>query len=204
MKIFSYVVPYDIGFAPNPFSGRCSLACCKPDIRKDAEIGDFIVGTSSTVGKCKPKLLYVMRVSETMNFDAYWNDPRFRKKRPNLRGSKKRIFGDNIYHQDPSTGLFLQEDSRHSHLNGSTHKGHLKKDTGTTDKVLISDDFVYWGSMAITIPLKFSDGSENIVKTGQGRKSNFTSAFIKDFENWFNVLPERGVQGRPTAWSKPF
>ena len=32
-RIYSYVVRYDSGFAPNPFYGYCTLATCKPDIR---------------------------------------------------------------------------------------------------------------------------------------------------------------------------
>ncbi|WP_225761747.1 hypothetical protein [Acinetobacter sp. Marseille-P8610] len=35
MKIFSYVVSRDFGFAPNPFFNFCTLATCKPKIRKD-------------------------------------------------------------------------------------------------------------------------------------------------------------------------
>lgn len=32
--LFSYIVRWDHGFAPNPFHGICSLATCKPGIRK--------------------------------------------------------------------------------------------------------------------------------------------------------------------------
>lgn len=32
-KAFCYVIPYDTGFAPNPFHGLCTLATCKPQIR---------------------------------------------------------------------------------------------------------------------------------------------------------------------------
>src|SRR5712671_5339411 len=34
MRLYSYVVARDFGFAPNPFFGVCTLATCKPDIRK--------------------------------------------------------------------------------------------------------------------------------------------------------------------------
>jgi hypothetical protein len=39
-SIFVYVVKHDGGFAPNPFHGFCTLACCKPKIRKGAKEGD--------------------------------------------------------------------------------------------------------------------------------------------------------------------
>ncbi|SSY70238.1 hypothetical protein [Alysiella crassa] len=41
MKIISYVVKYDYGFAPNPYHGFLTLATCKPVIRSNAEIGDL-------------------------------------------------------------------------------------------------------------------------------------------------------------------
>ena len=50
MKLYSYIVAHDGGFAPNPFWGYCTLANCKPKIRQTAKVGDWIVGLSS-----KPK-----------------------------------------------------------------------------------------------------------------------------------------------------
>ena len=44
MNIYSYVVTHDTGFAPNPFHGYCTLACCKPRIRSRAAVGDWVVG----------------------------------------------------------------------------------------------------------------------------------------------------------------
>ena len=38
MKVFSYVVMSDSGFAPNPFHGTCTLACCKAQIRRSAAL----------------------------------------------------------------------------------------------------------------------------------------------------------------------
>jgi len=42
-SLYSYVVRYDSGFAPNPFGGYCTLATCKPEIRKTAQLGDWLV-----------------------------------------------------------------------------------------------------------------------------------------------------------------
>jgi len=47
MKLHTYVVRYDSGFAPNPFYGYCTLATCKPPIRKSAAVEDWIVGCGS-------------------------------------------------------------------------------------------------------------------------------------------------------------
>ena len=202
--LFSYVVRYDIGFAPNPFFGCCSLACCKPDIREIANLGDMIVGTSSAAGGREPKFVYAMRITEVLGFQSYWSDPRFACKKPNLRGSKKQIFGDNIYHQNQKTQQWIQENSRHSNLDGSTSHEHLKKDTGRTDRVLLSEDFIYWGAEGRAIPTQFrhGDDGEDIVKRGMGRRSKFSSFFIEAFEDWFDAIKDRGFQGRPTDWSE--
>ena len=112
MKLYSYVVARDYGFAPNPFFGACTLATCKPIIRRKAQIGDWIVGTGSATKGCRDHLVYAMRVAETMSFNDYWSDPRFRAKRPNLRGSIKQAYGDNIYHRHSEDAPWEQEDSR--------------------------------------------------------------------------------------------
>ncbi|MFC0668681.1 hypothetical protein ACFSKY_14665 [Azotobacter chroococcum] len=98
MKLYSYVVARDFGFAPNPFFGFCTLATCKPKIRKHASVGDWVVGTGAkSTYDYKGRLIYAMQVSEVLSFDEYWNDARFILKRPNLKGSLKVMYGDNIY-----------------------------------------------------------------------------------------------------------
>ena len=49
MKIYSYKIDHDFGLAPNPFGQYCTVAVCKPDIRKskNLKIGDWIIGTGS-------------------------------------------------------------------------------------------------------------------------------------------------------------
>ena len=203
-QLFSYVVCYDIGFAPNPFHGWCSLACCKPRIRQKAEIGDFIVGTTSKVYANPPRFLYAMEITEILDFNTYWSDPRFEIKRPNIYGSKKIIFGDNVYHQNSKNGEWIQEDSRHSNLNGDLHEQHLFRDTNTTTNVLLSNNFSYWGSNSMPIPSNFRQngiGGEDIVKEGQGHKKNFSHDFVDSFITWFKQQ-DRGVHGRPFDWTE--
>lgn len=53
MRLFSYVVRFDSGFAPNPFYGYCTLATCKPPIRRTALVGDWIIGTGSASQEVK-------------------------------------------------------------------------------------------------------------------------------------------------------
>ena len=46
MKIMSYIITHDYGFAPNPYGGFLTLATCKPKIRNSAKIGDILVGSN--------------------------------------------------------------------------------------------------------------------------------------------------------------
>lgn len=145
MKLFSYVVQHDYGHAPNPYFGICTLCRCK--FRKDknrrlniVELANrasregevvWIVGTGGadlTKSAGNGKLVYAMRVAEVLSRAEYYEDPRFRKKRP-LFGSYGHQRGDNI----KPKGKFEKHDQF----------------------VLISRHFVYFGRTAITIPDRF-------------------------------------------------
>ena len=195
-KLYSYVVDRDYGFAPNPFHGFCTLATCKPVIRRVAQVGDCIVGTGSAYGDRTGHIVFAMRVSETMTFQEYWEDPRFRAKRPNLRGSLKQAFGDNIYHTDQETGLCLQEDSHHCHEDGTPNPENIVNDT-KTDRVLVGEEFTYWGGAGPQIP-EF-DGV-GICKKGPGHRSNFPDHVVSAFVEWWDSLRERWFSGRPLRW----
>ena len=97
-KLYSYVVAHDHGFAPNPYHEYCTLACCKPRIRGDANIGDYVIGTASIAkGKDDCHVVYAMRVTEVLSFDQYWSDKRFQIKKPRFDGDEVLHRGDNIY-----------------------------------------------------------------------------------------------------------
>lgn len=100
VRLFSYVVRWDHGFAPNPFYRLCSIATCKPDIRKAATVGDYVLGTGSAERKLAGKVVFLTRVDEIITFDQYWNDLRFARKIPVMNGSLQQRFGDNIYHRE--------------------------------------------------------------------------------------------------------
>lgn len=197
MKLFSYVVTRDYGFAPNPFEGYCTLATCKPEIRKAAALGDWIVGTGSKHAGLQEHLVYAMRVAEALTFDEYWNDPRFAAKRVDRRGSRKRLFGDNIYHRNPATRRWIQEDSHHSRSDGSTFKINKDHDL-QTNRVLISNDFMYFGGSALELPAHFR-GMNRLWKLGQGHRTNFSDIYVQEVIAWLRTL-DRGFQGRPALF----
>ena len=209
-RLFSYVVTRDYGFAPNPFHGYCTLATCKPLIRKQANVGDWVVGTTSVAKRSCfgsiPMLVYWMKVSEILTFNQYWSDPRFQIKKPVLNLSKKMAYGDNIYHI-PQSGGWLQLNSHHTLPDGSINEDNLRTDTCHTDKVLISDEFVYMGRNPLCIPPSIANQQGvALAKKGAGHKSSiFSSSFISNFENWhYNVYclgsNSMVVQNLPFDW----
>lgn len=98
------------------------------------------------------KCIFLMQVTEKMGFDDYWNDPRFLRKKPVRNGSLKMLVGDNIYHSD-GAGNWTQENSHHSNPDGTPNEGNLTRDTGSTDCVLASNHFLYFGKAAIDLDL---------------------------------------------------
>lgn len=151
--LFSYAITRDFGFAPNPFNGICSLATCKPQIRKHAKVGDWVMGVGgSKLKQCKRKCIFLMRVSEIVQFQQYWDDPRFSLKKPCRNGSQVQLLGDNIYHK-AEDGSWVQEDSHHSNEDGSINEDNLKRDTGSTENILLSDYFFYFGENAVQVDL---------------------------------------------------
>jgi len=152
MRLYVYAVSYDLGFAPNPFGGLCSLACCKPEIRKHAKHGDWIIGLTGT--KLPPALrcVFAMVVTRDLTFDQYWADPAFVSRRPKRNGSDKKLVGDNIYHRDDSVDSWVQEDSVHSLVTGMPCAENTRHDT-RINRVLLSDRFIYFGAEAPAVPL---------------------------------------------------
>ena len=195
-RLYSYIVARDYGFAPNPFFGFCTLATCKPQIRKRAKIGDWIIGTGSKSKGRDGYLVYAMRITEAMSFGEYWTDHRFRRKRPDMYTSMKKAFGDNIYYRDESTSEWCQIDSHHSHADGSQNERNIRNDT-QVDRILISDDFIYWGGIGPLLP-RFR--GETVCHGTQGHRCRFPQEVVGDFIAWVRSSNERGYCGTPLEW----
>ncbi|MGI9102828.1 MAG: hypothetical protein ACR2IF_10345 [Terriglobales bacterium] len=196
--MFSYVVARDYGFAPNPFYGFCTLATCKPKIREAATVGDWVIGTGSANYSLQGRLVYAMRVTEVLTFDQYWDDPRFHKKKPNLHGSIKQAYGDNIYHRQTKSGRWLQEDSHHSHPDGCPNKSNIEHDT-QTPRVLISDDFVYFGGGGPRIPQTFRNHGHDLCAV-RGHKCIFPETFVLKVIDWVHSLNHKGFVMSPAEF----
>ena len=203
VRLHSYVVARDFGFAPNPFFGVCTLATCKPRIRSVAQIGDWVVGTGSKKRDRENHLVYAMRVTRTMTFDQYWTADEYARKRPNLRGSVKQAFGDNIYHRDEPSAPWRQENSHHSLENGCLNSENVSTDT-QTNRVLISDDFVYWGGEGPKIPAQFRNYGpmHTDLCAVRNHKNDFPAAFVERFVAWLRSRDEWDYAGEPLDWPR--
>lgn len=196
MRLFSYVIPRDYGFAPNPFFNICTLATCKPKIRSRARNGDWIAGFGGKNTSIYERLVFCMQVTEKLSFDEYWDDKRFEKKKPDYLKSLMYYYGDNIYHHDNDTGKWLQEDSHHSSANGINYK-NLIKDT-SADAVLVSLKYWYFGSNACYLPPEF----RQLIAHGRGYQIKEDTVIIEQLIEWLTSNYHQGINGRPFMWLK--
>jgi hypothetical protein len=189
VTVYSYVVAFDSGFSPNPFHGVCTLACCKPGIRRSAQVGDLVVGLS-TRGE---RFVYAMRVDRVIDFTTYWSNRQYACKKPKFDAPFDIArCGDNIY-RPSGIGEFRQLPSMHSHRNGSEDVGAKRKDLSGLH-VLVSDTYAYFGREGPLVTPELS-----FLEIGRGHRCRFTEAQVAQVAAWFADLPS-GVKGRPARW----
>ena len=179
-RLYTYCIPYDDGAAPNPFWGICTLAICKPAIRRTAKIGDWIVGTGSRrsrIGDISKKVVYIMRVTHKMSMAEYdvWTHRHCAKKIPVWKtGDLRRKVGDSIY--DFSASVTQQRRGVHD-------KGNIPIDLGGKN-VLLSKHFYYFGDSPIELPMNLLP----IVHRTQGHRVRLNQPYITVFEKWVDSL----------------
>lgn len=177
MRLFSYCIPIDDGAAPNPYFDICTLAICKPVIRRVANIGDWVVGVGSKNVEgidYSGKLVYAMKVTDVKTIQEYDEFCRgeLPGKIPHIYASEyKRKVGDCIYDFEKDNEGKLRP-SVHNFKNRNTDLGGIN--------VLLSTHFYYFGDKAIDIPPHLTD----IIKQGQGHKSNSIHHLRLSFLDW--------------------
>lgn len=200
MNLFSYKIEHDYGLAPNPFGQYCTLAICKPTIRKNKNlnIGDWVIGTGSAKLNNLFHLVFAMKLEEKLTFENYWSDPRFQYKKPIQNGSMVKIFGDNIYSYNSETKSWSQENSAHSLSKNSPNLKHLKTDL-SGKYVLISKEFYYFGDSCFLLPKIY----RGICNDGRNMKSNSISKEIgNNFIEWLESNYKKGLHGDPINWKE--
>ncbi|MFN3405351.1 MAG: hypothetical protein ACK40G_14720 [Cytophagaceae bacterium] len=197
MSYYAYKIKRDYGFAPNPFGGYCTLACCKPHIRKKAVVNDWIIGTGAVENNLLYHLIFLMKVTEKLTFEEYWSDKRFARKKPVLNGSLKQIHGDNIYYKEE--GSWCQLDSHHSLNDGKLNERNLNQDL-RGNYVLISDHFIYFGSNSFKVPDDYKPLCPNSRQRDYItiRDENLVIDFIEEIKEKYRL----GIHGDPINWKE--
>lgn len=194
-SIYSYILRYDEGATPNPFWGMCTLTICKPAIRRNAQINDWIVGTGSKNAKCNDgkiydlsdSLVYAMKISDIKSIEDYdvFCKKELPNKIPNWRTDDWRLrVGDCIY--DFSNGG--KPTIRKSVHNESNRKRDL---SGVSS--LLSNHFYYFGEEARPLPNEL----KQIIKTNQGHRKIENELIVKEFENWISQFDKNKIYANP-------
>lgn len=191
--LYSYVVRHDTGFAPNPFFGYCTLACCKPVIRRIANVGDWVVGLTPRADR--NRVAYFMQVDEIIpSFDLYWHDRRFAQKIPRYNASVMLKCGDNIY-EPQSNGEYRQLRSTHSHHQTDVEDHEQKAIDLRGKRILISETFAYFGAITPELP-----ASLKALIVGRGHRCCFSGEVKTKFLHFVKSIGLGGVRAVPRQW----
>ncbi|MBN3873640.1 hypothetical protein [Nostoc sp. JL33] len=192
MRLFSYCLRYDDGAAPNPFWELCTLAICKPVIRRVASIGDWVVGfgsTQSPIGNIADSVVYAMKVTDKMTFQEYDEFCQVHSPHKIPKWDSK-IFeyrvGDCIYDYSQAEQPVLRP-SVHDISNQETDLGGIN--------VLMSRHFYYFGDKAVQLPALLTP----LVHNNQGHKSTANDPYVDEFVIWIDKLgyTPNQVHGEP-------
>jgi hypothetical protein len=200
MATRTYRLDHDLGFAPNPFFGWCSLACCMGVIRKAAKLNDIVIGIAGSgrrgLGRYHPQLIYWMRVDAALTFDQYWNDPRFSRKVPEIPGPKMRMVGDRTYRHESDGIDWCFETSMH-YVSGAIQRngGHVARDT-KVDRVLLSQHYTYWGNSGPVIPSHLLP----LFPVRRGQKCNHDPTLLAELHSLIGLDQPLGLAGDPADW----
>lgn len=182
--LYSYCVRYDDGAAPNPYYATCTLAICKPAIRRVAQPGDWVVGLGSSqspVGDISGHVVYAMRVTRVLSlrdYDAFCRR-RLRGKIPKWDSADfRRRVGDCIYDFSRSGEPRLRS-GVHDERNRTVDLGG--------ENALLSKHFYYFGDKPIALPSRLAA----IIHQTQGHKSRSNQPYVKRFVAWIDELPLR-------------
>ena len=197
MHCFRYRMDHDYGFAPNPFWGTLTLACCKAQIRNSRvlTVGDWIVGLGSVAMGNEGTVVYAAQVKKTMSFDDYWNSPDYQVKKANINGTMIQMYGDNVYHT--IDGQVVQEPCAHSNDPNGKHK----KSDVSGKNVLICECFYYFGEQAPRLPKDLA----YIGDTRNPRAIRYTDLDdekIQAFTDWLAANFKQGIHGDPCNWKE--
>jgi hypothetical protein len=212
MRLFSYKLTDDCGFAPNPFWGILTLATCKPQIRRYKKEGDWIAGfTSGTLcghAVGRERLIYLMQVKHKVPIAQYFRDPKYAQKIPNQKSrcAVERA-GDNIYRprrgpaSAPSDFVQLPND-HHCDMKGGCRLGDTQRHDLSGLNVLIAVRFAYFGRDAIEIPASYrpevpaGQSAHGVLAADTARAQAFVDyVFAKAGRKRIHAAPHQWAEG---------
>jgi hypothetical protein len=191
MMLYSYIVTHDTGFSPNPFWGYCTLANCKPTIRRTAKIGDWIVGLCPKARG--NRVVFAMEIDTIVeDYAIYFRDRRFAQKIPDYtRGEVVWKAGDNIYKPLPNGGYWQL---RSMHSQGDEENPKTKAHDLSGKRVLVAKTFHYFGASGPELPPHLEE-----LKVGRAYKNRFSPETVRDFLEFISSHPQ-GVSAPPSKW----
>ncbi len=176
MKVFRYIVPVDDGAAPNPYGGICTLAICKPNIRKIAKVGDWLIGLKNPT----KELIYCMKITDVMSMADYdkYTKEKLPIKIPNTNSiDLSHHMGDNVYD-------FSKEEII---LRKSVHSRCTKQMDLDGKNVLLSNHFYYFGKKALKLNEKFTKNIETSIDFDYLEKSLLEELLFYFNKNNINI-----------------
>jgi Nucleotide modification associated domain 2 len=193
MTLFSYCLRFDDGAAPNPYWGVCTLAICKPAIRRMARKSDWVLGLGSKnaprLGNISGDMVYAMKVTRVMPMQEY--DEFCRESLPGkipdwASSDFRRRVGDCIYDFESGDKLVLRR---------SVHTERNRRRDLSGRNVLLSTRFYYFGDEPESLPKRLLA----LAHPTQGHKSHANDAYVDDFVKW---IEDRGWK-RNTILGEP-
>lgn len=149
-------------------------------IRRTASVGDWIIGVRS---RRNDQVVYVMQVDEILPFERYWEDPRFKDRRPSVSP-----IPDNIYRPNNS-GVLTQ-------LKNVTHDESNIANDLSGGNVLLGRRFWYFGSSSRDLPVNL----KHLKPYCRGHSVHINrrggDIDVRELESWLEPTPY-GILGVP-------
>ena len=203
-RLFTYKVASDGGSAPNPFGNVCTLAICKPAIRRVAKPGAIVVGLDT--GRTNEyRVVYCMEVSKVLSWQKYIEACHAAASARNVKKGQANL-GIKVPKnaKDPGDCIWKSANAYSEVLpSWSEHYGQEAYQTDVTNgqNVLLGQQFWYFGDGArFKVEL---DADLRPIVPGRGHKSNANAPFFDRFVECFNRKLEAlgishcGVHGAP-------
>src|SRR6266511_5167701 len=185
-RICYYIHTVDTGRAPSVDGGLLTLAICKPEIRRTADVGAWIIGFAPRA--LGWKLSYLAKVKAKLNGSQYYGSEEYKKRSDTI--SETRSFG----------GFSLRDHLVHD-------EGNIAADVGTSEDgwqnawVLVSKRFWYFGSNAVDLSwTEFPEPFAKLQRLTQGHRVNHTPKLRAELEKILTSIGKNhspGVHGPP-------